>query len=126
MRPALAAFLVILPAVALARSDAPEAALARALHGLTPSGRPTSCVSLRDVPESQIVDDHTILFRHDSGRVYVNHPPDRCIGLTRNHAFASRTPTGQLCGGDLIRVFDPAGHFDYGSCPIGDFQLYTR
>ena len=126
MRIVLAIAVLALPAAAVARSDPPDVAMARALKGLRPVGTPQSCVTLRDVPETRIIDDRTIVFRNGTNSAYVNHLPGSCPGLRPSAAFATRTPTDRLCSGDIIQVFDPTSHFQYGGCGLGEFAPYGR
>ncbi|MBV9841348.1 MAG: hypothetical protein JOY99_07445 [Sphingomonadaceae bacterium] len=126
MRPLLGLALLLLPAAVLARSDAPDAALGKALRGLSPAGAPISCVSERLVQDTQIIDTNTILFRTSGREVYLNHLRGGCAELTPDRAFASSTPVDQLCSGDIITVFEPTAHVGVGSCALGDFQAYRR
>ena len=63
---------------------------------------------------------------------YVRIPSSRLIPvsrrgvLRRDSAIASRIPSTSLCRGDIIQVFDPVSHFEYGSCGLGDFIPYAR
>jgi hypothetical protein len=126
MRALIAAAFMIVPVTALAGGNQPTAAVEKALKGMTPNGKPQSCVDLRDVPDSRLIDETTIIFQSSSRHAYVNHPPGGCPGLRPDHAIITRTPTGSLCRGDIITVVDPVSHMDYGSCGLGDFEPYGR
>ena len=38
----------------------------------------------------------------------------------------TRTPSGQLCRGDIAQAVDRTANFPAGSCSFGDFVPYTR
>ena len=108
-----------------ARDAAAQARLAKIVDGLVP-GKPVSCVSLRDVPSSQLVDGLAIVYRAGSRRLYVNRPAGGCEALRENRAIATRTPSDRLCSGDIVRIFDAPSGIDYGSCALGEFVPYER
>ena len=119
--PALSLVLLV-PAVLAAR-DTPT--VEQTLAGRT-AGTPQSCISQPRIEDSQIFDSGAILYRMRGGPDYLNTPPS-CRGvLHRDGAIASRTPSTSLCRGDILRVFDPFSHVDYGSCALGDFIPYPR
>jgi hypothetical protein len=90
------------------------------------AGPPRSCVSEPQIDDTQIFGSGAILYRMKSGPDYLNTPPG-CHGVLRpNSAMSSRVPSTSLCRGDIIQVFDPVSHIDYGSCGLGDFIPYAR
>jgi len=116
-----------LPAAAPANSlPPPGPALTKALAGRTP-GKPLTCINLPAIGSSTSLAEGAIIYKQSSRLWYVNRPDDgRCTLLRRDRAIATRTPSTQLCRGDIVRVFDPVGHFDYGACGLGDFVPYTK
>ena len=118
----LALLVVAVPVVSTARDSQTVDQL---LAGRT-AGTPQSCVSEPNIDDTRIFDSGQILYRMKAGPDYLNTPP-ACRGvLRRNAAIASRIPTTSLCRGDILQVFDPVSHIDYGSCGLGDFVPYPR
>lgn len=110
----------------LTPSGAPMTAkVARALAGRTAS-KPQSCISLREARSSQIVDETAIIYEISRKRWMVNFPEGGCAALRPNRAIVTRTPSTQLCRGDIATIIDPPTPIDYGSCGLGDFVPYTR
>ena len=104
-------------------AGAPQERLDRAIAGKV-AGAPISCISLPRAGSSEIIDETAIIYRQSRSRLVVNRIPGGCPGLTRNRAFATRTPGTRLCRGDIITVFDPRAQIPYGSCALGDFVPY--
>ncbi|MBB5684358.1 DUF6491 family protein [Sphingobium boeckii] len=108
---------------AQARIDREEAKLAKALAGKVP-GKPVSCITLRNVDSMQVYGERTLIYRINSKLSYRNDPYGGCPGLTNSRTLITRTPTGQLCRGDIARVADLVAGFETGSCALGDFVPY--
>lgn len=108
---------------AQARMDREEAKLAKALDGKV-AGKPVSCITLRDVDSMQVYGERTLVYRMNSKLSYRNDPYGGCPGLNNSRTLITRTPTGQLCRGDIARVADLAAGFEMGSCALGDFIPY--
>lgn len=135
---AFAALLMMEAAGASAQApDAPAAAgrapdgspltakAAKALAGRT-AGKPESCIRLHDVRSSQIVDESAIIYEISRKRWMVNFPAGGCAALRSDRAIVTRTPSDQLCRGDIARIIDPPAPIEFGSCGLGDFVPYTR
>jgi hypothetical protein len=107
--------------------DAPTLSpkVAEALAGRT-AGKPQSCVRLRDVQSTQIVDETAIIYRMSSKRWLVNFPEGGCPSLRPDRVLVTVTPSTNLCRGDIARVIDPPTPIEYGSCGLGTFVPYTR
>jgi hypothetical protein len=104
----------------------PSPAVAKALEGRT-AGVPVSCVNLRQMRTTRIIDETAVIYEESRSRWFVNFPQGgNCPNMTRDRAIATRTPSNQLCSGDLIRVFDQQTPIQYGSCSLGKFVPYTR
>lgn len=102
-----------------------QSALAEAIRGRTAEA-PVSCVSQTLLRGNRSVGEGAILFEGSNGRLYVNMPPAGCPSLRADRTLITRTPTGQLCRGDIVRVADLTSGIDYGSCSLGDFTPYGR
>lgn len=100
-------------------------ALAKELAGRTP-GPPTSCIRLHEIRSSRIVDETAIIYETSAQRWYVNRPPGGCPGLNPSRTLVTRTSTNSLCSGDIVRIIDPPGPIEYGSCGLGQFVPYTK
>lgn len=87
-------------------------------------GKPVSCIPQQQIRSTHYVGDRTILYRVSKNLVYRNDPLGGCPGLNSNAALITRTPTGQLCRGDIAQVRDFSLGFSSGSCALGDFVPY--
>lgn len=100
--------------------------LAKVLEGRT-AGTPIGCVNLRQMRSTRIVDETAVIYEESPRRWFVNFPQGgNCPNMTADRAIATRTPSNQLCTGDLVRVFDQTTPIQYGSCALGKFVPYTR
>jgi hypothetical protein len=103
-----------------------EAKLAAQLRGYEPSGPPVSCVNSRELQGNRSAGETAIVFSGVGGRKWVNRPAAGCPDLGFSRALRTRTPSTQLCRGDIATVFDPVARIEYGGCGLGDFQPYRR
>jgi hypothetical protein len=104
-----------------------EARLAAALQGYAQAGPAVSCVNLRELGGNKSVGETAIIFEGTTrSRLWVNRPRGGCPDLENGRALETRTPTGQLCSGDIATVFDPFSRINYGSCGLGEFVPYRR
>ncbi len=113
----------------LAASDAPAPLSAKALKELEgrTAGAPVSCVQLRRIQSTRIVDETAIIYKQSSRLWYVNQP-DRghCALLHPNRVLITRTTTAQLCGADLVTVAEANSPITYGACGLSEFVPYTK
>jgi hypothetical protein len=128
--PVAAATLIAAAAPALAQSPTPDTApltpkVAAALAGRT-AGKPISCVRLRDVRSTQIVDETAIIYKLSARKWLVNFPDGGCSALRPDRVMVTSTPSTNLCRGDIARIIDPPTPIEYGSCGLGNFVPYTR
>jgi hypothetical protein len=81
------------------------------------------CIALNRIDRSEVIDDQTILFHVNGGKIYANRLPNRCPGLHRNKAIMYKTSLSQLCKVDVITVLENMGFgFQRGaSCGLGTF-----
>ena len=67
------------------------------------------CVPLRQIDDSRVIDDKTILLRVVAGSPYRRIDlANECIGLTMAENFTSATTISQLCQHDILRVTQQA------------------
>ena len=99
--------------------------LDKALAGLVP-GKAQSC--LHQFRDSYITERYgdTILYRRTRGEVYRVDTGGGCFGRSRGDAIITRSPTGDLCRGAIVRPEDLVSHMPSGSCSFGDFIPYRR
>lgn len=87
----------------------------------TVTGKPESCIPLRQLRETRVRDDWTIDFIAD-GRVWRTALASRCPGLKVNDAFGYETSLSELCSTDIIYVLEKAGEVHRGAaCGLGPF-----
>ena len=122
----LAAAVLTLPATAAPRErPSPEAKVSKALAGRTPA-KPQSCIRLRPGLSSQTI-GNAIIYEDSARRWYVNRPDGgRCTELNDDVIVVTRTPSNQLCRGDIVQLIDRTARFPRGSCGLDDFVPYER
>ncbi len=90
-----------------------------------------SCITLRSLRRTQIIDDRNVLFRMRGRTVYHNILPQQCGGLAREDRFSYDAQFGRLCRGDVIRVlqngaFGSRGMSEGRGCRLGAFHKITQ
>lgn len=103
----------------------PRAQMTAELEGRV-AGEPVTCVNMRELRGNRSTEDGAIIFEGSGGRIYVNSPPGGCPSLNFGRALVTRTPSTQLCRGDIARVVDTATGMEMGSCGLGEFVPYSR
>jgi hypothetical protein len=100
--------------------------LAAATEGRTAEA-PRNCVSSRELRGNRSAGEGAIIF-DGPGRnlIYVNRPAAGCPELRPGLALKTRTPSTQLCAGDIVEVFDTLNGFSMGGCGLGEFTPYRR
>jgi hypothetical protein len=119
----LAAAALSAPAVAGQRPD-PDAALAKLLDGRV-AGKPTSCLPVSFVDQSQIVDGRAIVYR-SGGTLWVNRPQSGAESLRDDDVLVTRIYGSQLCRIDTVNLVDRYSRFQRGFVVLGDFVPYRR
>ncbi len=85
-----------------------------------------TCLSLASIRESRVIDDKTIDFIMNGGKIYRNTLPYACPSLGFEKAFGYSTSLSQLCSTDIIRVIHQGGGPRFGAgCGLGKFVPYT-
>lgn len=104
-------------AIAYAKDKKPEAQV-RAV------GQPKSCVNLRNIRSTKIIDSRTIEFKMAGGKTYRNTMPYSCPSLKFEERFSYRTSQNSLCNVDIIHVLhNYGGGLQQGAgCGLGKFQ----
>ena len=114
---ALAFTAVAAPGMARDRSEIPAA---------TETGKPESCIPLRQISQTQVHGDRTIDFVMSGRRVYRNTLPYACPSLGFEEKFSYETSLNVLCSTDIITVLHSGAGLERGaSCGLGQFQPVT-
>jgi hypothetical protein len=102
-----------------------RAALDRELAGLVPE-RPQSCVSQFELRGGGLkAFGDTLVYSSGSTR-YVNRTTGGCERVGEDSILVTRTPSAQLCSGDIATTVDRTSQFQNGSCGLGEFVRYRR
>lgn len=87
---------------------------------------PVDCVSMRQIENTHVVDDRTILFYRRGGRIYMNLLESDCPTLRDNALFRYRVRsavrTARLCDSDSITVVDRLTSSLTYNCRLGEFH----
>lgn len=124
MRTPVAALLIAIAAVpaSAARPD-PEARLAKVLAGRVPRA-PVDCIPL-DRTGSSVTVPHAAIVYQQGGTFYVNRFANGC-DLGDDTFLVTRTPSTQLCRGDIAELRQTMSNIPRGSCVFGSFTPYVR
>lgn len=110
------------PASALAEDG--DASAAEAVIGTAELATEKTCVLLRNIDRTDVIDDYNILFYMRGSDIYHVRLPNRCAGLRIADSFMYSTSLSVLCELDVIR---PLRHFGgrftpTGACGLGRFR----
>jgi hypothetical protein len=122
---AAAAASTVPAAAAIDRGARAEARLAKALDGRV-AGKPVSCINLRNIRSSEIIDRTAILYNMPGGLIYVNTPRMGQESLDDDDILVTRTFGSQLCSLDTVRLFDRGARFETGFVGLGEFVPYAK
>ena len=111
----------------LAREEADaaqtQAKLDKKLAGYT-AGRTSECI--RPVNADVSIFGDTLVYRDSASRLYKTTTTGGCFGLRRDDIIVTRSFSGQLCRGDIVRTVDRTNGFPSGACSFGEFATYAR
>ncbi len=87
-----------------------------------------TCVMLRSIDRTDVIDDYNILFYMRGPDIYHVRLPNRCPGLRIADSFMYSTSLNVLCDLDIIRPLrNFGGGFRPGvGCGMGRFRLITK
>ena len=105
------------------RADRGEAGLTKMLANRV-AGKPVSCLYLRDIRSTQILDGTAIVY-DSGGKLYVNRP-DGASTLDDDDILVTRTFGSQLCRMDPVGLVSRAGNFQRSFVTLGDFVPYAK
>lgn len=101
-----------------------RAALDKELAGLTP-GEPQGCVRQFELRGVKAYGD-TLVYRTNGTTRYLTRTSGGCDRVGDDAILITKTPSTQLCRGDIATTVDRASRFTSGSCSFGDFVPYSR
>lgn len=90
------------------------------------AGKPQQCIPLPRFDGPQIVDAHTILYRHTSRTIYRTGPVDGCPALRPLTTLIVEVYGGQLCRNDRFRVLEPGAAIPSATCRFDSFIPYEK
>jgi hypothetical protein len=125
MPKALVAVVVLAAAASGAAKEAPEVKLARLLDGRT-AGKPVDCINPRNTESIEIIDGTAIVYRMNSGLVYVNRPSIAAASLRRDYTLVTKISGAQLCRMDMVTLVEQGSHFQAGAISLGMFTPYAK
>jgi hypothetical protein len=103
-----------------------QAKLDAALAGLTP-GQPRDCVNPSDLQNANTETfGSTILYKVSRNLIYRNDTSAGCFGLTHDDIIVTKSYSGQMCRGDIVRTIDRGSRMPSGSCVFGSFVQYRK
>jgi hypothetical protein len=87
-----------------------------------------SCIRVRSLRSTKVIDDLNIIFYMVGSTVYHNILPRQCHGLAREDRFGYEVRSGNLCNLDTIRILYQAGTRmqEGNACRIGKFHPITK
>lgn len=111
--------------IAAQQADAVAAdKLVKALAGLTP-GQSSSCMPRFSNTQVQAFGP-TIVYTVSRGLKYRTETSGGCERVGRGDILVTRSPSGQLCQGDIATTIDQTARTFSGSCSFGPFVRYSK
>ena len=106
--------------LAMSATTAMAGGLPDGLDKFEATGETKSCVNIRNIQSTRVLDDQHILFRMHGSKYFLNKLDHRCSRLGFERSFSYKISGSRLCNVDLIRVLDRHG---LGvSCSLGSFE----
>lgn len=102
-----------------------RSALDEELVGLVPD-RPQACVQTRLLQGGLAAYGDTLVYRVNAREKYVNRTSGGCEQVANDSYLVTRTPSTQLCRGDIATAVSRTSNVFSGSCGLGDFVRYSR
>ncbi len=96
------------------------------LRGRT-ADRSVSCVNLHDLRGHRLFPGDEAVVLEGPGSVrYLNRFSGGCTNLRSGLSLQLSTPTGRLCEGEIVQIFDATAGIGHGACTLGRFTPYRR
>ena len=95
--------------------------------GFVRTGETDTCVSVRRLDSTKILNSKQILFTMKNGDTWLNEPGG-CPGMSKNAALAYEVHAGQICNTTIVTLIEPAGAMPSvrGSCGLSKFEKLER
>ncbi|HEX8414469.1 MAG TPA: hypothetical protein VF637_11395 [Sphingomicrobium sp.] len=87
-------------------------------------GKPVGCIRLRNIRSSRVLDGTAIVYESLGGRLYVNRPEVGAQTLRSDDILLTKTPSGELCSVDIVRLIDQGSRFEHGFVGLNQFVPY--
>ncbi len=108
------------------RRAAQQAALDKELAGLTP-GKTQSCMpGYQSRSASLKAYGPKLVYSVSPTLKYVNDTGGGCENVASGDILVTKSPTGELCSGDIGRTVQPGSSIPSGSCALGNFTVYRK
>ena len=87
-----------------------------------------SCLQLRRIDRTEVVDTRNVLFYLNDRTIYQNELPHACATLADDKPFLYRVTMNQICDSDVITVLErwTFGFTPTETCMLGDFKLVDK
>lgn len=106
------------------RGGPDESSLAHTLRGRV-AGKPHNCLNLRVAPSSQIFAGAAVIFGAGS-TLYLNRPSSGAESLSPWSVLLVKTPNGDICSGEAVRLIDSSSGAQTGVIFLGKFVPYRK
>ena len=114
------------PAAPVERTAEAQTHLDKVLAGRV-AGPPQNCLNQFRTRDMITIDDNTVLFKVGSTYYRNDFRSEGCSQLSRpGSAMVTKSPTTQLCSGDIITINDTASGMMLGACSFGEFVPYRK
>ena len=92
------------------------------------AAEPMTCVPIRSIRQTRVLDDRTIDFVLTGGERVRNTLPVSCPGLRSEDGISYRTSLSRLCNVDIVTALNRTGGriLQGASCGLGQFQPVAR
>lgn len=84
-----------------------------------------SCINIRRVRNTKVVDGKNILFQMSGKKYFLNEMSRKCPRLAAEERFMYKLHSSRLCHVDTITVLDSFGR-DWASCGLGKFREVVK
>jgi hypothetical protein len=122
MRKTISASLAFLLVAAPALARPTPVAEVERIAALEPTGEARRCLRVADVQESRPIGKTMLLVREGANRWHRMTFKSPCTPLDPDRIVSYRSPTGQVCAGDLVDVTDPISRIRFPACVLGPFE----
>lgn len=88
-------------------------------------GTPVQCINVHDLRGNFLLPkERAVLFQGPGRTLYLNRLHGQCDNVRAGLALRINSPTGRLCAGEIIELFDPVAGVGHGACALGEYVPY--